>query len=507
MKKYFFAFVISLMVLKGFSNPIETADTLRLDGKLVLWLMVDGYEAGYEYGRLLGEPIIDVMENYIILHTFGGATNYQYARQIFDQKFVYDAKYEQIARGMIDGIEQNGISIYSPTLGGDLTYKDVLIANSIPDFTSLSKFNISGPGCSDLMSWGEATENSELGGELVISRNLDWENNPYLINNALVIIWGNMSGSNQKIITLGFTGLIGALSGINESGIATFQNMGNYNIAPVGTDFYPVNLAQRDGLESWDFNQDGICSPRDVTDAVRSHNVSSTFIINTAGANSEDVPAEILEIQNSLGEAIRTLEDNLNAIGNNLMSTNHFRKLKPPVYCYRYARFVDSLETNSQLGIQRNWRVLQAGGVSTNLQTIQYIPYMQKLRFSFAEIGIPAYLIEPTEIIVDELFALVGIDELANNISEMVQISPNPCRDYTQIQIKAPADGSAICKIIDLTGKVIFEKELVLNNGEHTEIGWGTATIPSGVYFCNVELLKNDNQKTISETRKIIVSK
>jgi len=507
MKKLIFILTLSLILTKGFNNPIVPADTMRIDGKLVLWLMIDGYDAGYEYGRLLGEPIVDVMENYIINHTFGGATGYQYARNIFDEHFIYDAKYEQIAQGIIDGMVDAGVSIFSETLGEDLTFKDVLIANSIPDFTSFSEFNINGPGCSDLMSWGEATENSELGGEMVISRNLDWENNPYLINNALMIIWGSLSGSSQKIITFGFTGMIGALSGINESGIVTFQNMGNHNMPPDGTDFYPVNLAQRDGLESWDYNNDGVCSPRDVTDAVRAHNVSSTFIVNTAGPNDGEIPAEILEIHNKIGEDIRTVDDNFYALGNNLASTNHFRKLMPPVYCYRYNRFVDSLETNNQLDIRRNWQVLQAGGVSTNLQTIQYIPYMQKLRISFAEIGVPAYLIEPTEIIVDELFALVGIDEIANSPSKMVHISPNPCQDYAQIQIIVPADGSTICKIFDLTGKVIFEKELVLSKGEYAEIGWGTSAFPSGIYFCNVEFFDFNNQKTIAETRKIIVNK
>jgi len=330
MKKLVFVLLVVLLSFKGFGNPIDPADTIRIDGKLALWLVVDGYAAGYEYGRLLGEPIVDVMENYIINHTFGGAINYQYARQIFDQKFIYNSKYEQIAQGMIEGIEQSGVSIYSATLGENLTFKDVLIANSIPDFTSFSEFNIHGPGCSDLMSWGDATANSELGGEMVISRNLDWESNPYLIDNALIIIWGNLSGEGQRFITFGFTGLIGALSGFNESGVSTFQNMGNYNYAPTGTGFYPVNLAQRDGLESWDYNQDGICSVRDVTDAVRAHNVSSTFIINSAGTNSEDPPAEVLEIHNSFGDTIRTSLNNPAFFGDNLVSTNHFRLLKPP---------------------------------------------------------------------------------------------------------------------------------------------------------------------------------
>ncbi len=507
MKKAFIILLITFISTGVFSNPIVAADTLRIDGKLVLWLRVDGYEAGYEYGRLLGTPIADVMENYVINHTFGGAVNYQYARQIFDEHFIFDVKYEQIAQGMLDGMEQSGVSIYSPTLGEDLTFKDVLIANSIPDFTSFSKFNISGPGCSDLMSWGEATVNSELGGEMVISRNLDWENSPYLIDNALMIIWGNYSGVGQRFITFGFTGIIGALSGFNESGVVTFQNMGNYNNPPTGTDFYPVNLAQRDGLESWDYNQDGICSPRDVTDAVRAHNVSGTFIINTAGQNSGETPAEILEIHNSFGDTIRTISENPEFFGDNLVATNHFRLLKPPAYCYRYNRISDSLQTSNQLGVSRNWSVLQAAGVSTNLQTIQYIPYSQILRFSFAKTGIPAYQIEPTEVRVDTLFSIVGVNELSSTVQNFITIFPNPCIENTNIKILAPVNVNLTCRIFDITGKIVFEIETDANENEEVKIGWGTSAINSGIYFCKVEFFNQNRSKLFSETQKIIVSK
>lgn len=494
----------SLLFANSYANPIVPADTMRIDGKMVLWLMVPGYGAGYEYGRLLGESISEIMEDYVINQTFGGAYGYQAAREIFDEHFIYDPKYEQIAQGMLDGMEQYGVSIYSPTLGENLNFKDVLIANSIPDFTAFSEFGIRGPGCSDLMSWGEATQNSDLGGELVISRNLDWDNDPLLIDNALMIIWGSAEG--QRIITFGFTGMIGALSGFNESGIVTFQNMGNHYMTPTGTDFYPVNLAQRDGLESWDYNQDGVCSPRDVTDAVRAHHVASTFIINSAGPNNFETPAEILEIHNSIGEEIRTLEENLFELGTNLASTNHFRRLMPPAYCYRYNRFVDSLETSTQMTVHRNWSVLQAGGVSTNLQTIQYIPYQHLLRFSFAETGTPAYQIEPTEILVDTLFSLVGIKDFALNKENHVHIYPNPCNDKTFVSIHCPYHGLFQIRIFDSNGRTVFRDDFEGIQGKTIIRQINLKHHESGVYFCNVSLNEN-GVKQFSETSKIVISR
>ena len=505
MKKLIFALVFTGLLAGSTANPIVTADTLRIDDKLVLWLLVPGYEAGYEYGRFLGEPIAEIMENYVINQTFGGAYGYQAARQIFDEHFVYDPKYEQIAQGMLDGMAQNGVSIYSPTLGEDLNFKDVLIANSIPDFTAFSDFNIRGPGCSDLMSWGESTMNSELAGELVISRNLDWTNDQLLIENALIIIWG--AGEGQRLITFGFTGMIGALSGFNESGIATFQNMGNHYMPPTGTGFYPVNLAQRNGLESWDYNQDGICSPRDVTDAVRANNVASSYIINTAGPNSSEYPAEILEIHNKIGEEIRTLEDNFYELGTNIASTNHFRKLMPAVYCYRYNRFVDSLEHSAQMSITRNWSVLQAGGVFTNLQTIQFVPAHNLLRFSFAEVGTPAYQIEPTEVLVDTLFSLVNINEKEVTRKKYVEINPNPGKGRADIHMAIPENGTVSCTIFDPTGKQVFEQTKHAFIGQNITIGWGSRKSIPGIYICHVILWDNQQRRVFSETQKIVVTK
>jgi len=224
----------------SFSNPFVAADTLRINGKLTLWLgSGSDWENGFFYGWLLGHKIKPVFENYVIPSAFGGAAGYNQARQIFDQHFVVDDMYIEIAQGMISGMEMADIDLYSTVLNDDLNYKDILIANSIPDFTAFAeKWHYNGPGCSNLTSWGDATINApELNGETVINRNLDWENNPHLIDNALIIIWVNGDPGKQSFVTFGFSGLIGALSGMNEQGVATFQNMGNYYSSPAGTGF------------------------------------------------------------------------------------------------------------------------------------------------------------------------------------------------------------------------------------------------------------------------------
>jgi hypothetical protein len=243
-----------------------------------------------------------------------------------------------------------------------------------------------------------------------------------------------------------------------------------------------------------------------VSDAVRAHNVAASYIVNTAGPNYFETPAEILEIHNTYGDTIRTIADNPDFFGDNLVSTNHFRLLKPPASCYRYSRIADSLQNSNLFDINRNWTVLKAAGVNTNLQTIQYIPSMHLLRFSFAETGTPAYMIEPTELHVDSLFALVGINDLQKKEASRVHISPNPCSSHTHIKIDSRGHGTFKCTIFDLAGKMVYETSGLRAKDESCTIRWDTGNLPDGVYFCRIDLY-DEKAKPFSESQKIVIAK
>ncbi len=507
MKKLVLSLMLGFIALNAFSNPVVGGDTTRINGKLVLYLMADHEANGWYYGYLLGDRIMEIMDNYVINHAFGGAPIYQMAREIFSDHFTVDDKYAVMAQGMILGMQSAGFSTFSNALGENLTYVDVLIANSIPDFTAFGLLQIDGPGCSNLTSWGEATINDPLlNGETVISRNLDWENHPQLIDNPLIIVWASIDPFSQRFVTFGYPGMIGALSGINESGIATFQNMGNYSPSATGTGFYPVNLAQRNGLEAADYNMDGICSPRDITDAVSEHNVSSTYIIHSAGPSGLEIPAEILEIHNQFGSEIRTVDNNATSFGNNLVATNHFRLLKPPSYCYRYNKISDSLVNSSHMSVNRNWNVLTSAGVNTNLQTIQYSPYNHLLRLSFAEPGIPAYQLEPVIIDAGELFQLVSIKENSLEDATIIQVFPNPCSHQTHIMISPDIQGTASCKIYSRSGELIYDFGVLPCNDTDIELHWNAVNNADGIYLFIVDL-KSEAGLRKTYSHKIVVNR
>ena len=512
MKKLVLVFMILNLTSGAFAQPFVEADTLRINGHMALWLgSSDYYQDGFNYGRLLGHRIKPFFENYLIPVTFGNVAGYHEARLIFDQYFVVDDKYIEMTQGMINGMEYAGIDLFSLVLDDTLTYKDILIANSVPDYMSFpGKSNYIIPGCSTLTSWGEATINSpELMGETVINRYLDWDDHPHIINNPLIIIWVTGDPQKQSFVTFGFMGLIGALSGINEHGVATFQNVGNFFINPIGTGFYPVNLAQRNGLEAADYNGDGVCSPRDITDAVKAHNLASTYIINSAGPSSLESAAESLEIHNSFGYSIRTKANNPLYFGDNLVATNHFRLLKPAVFCSRYKRISDSLQVSNQLDVNRNWNVLKTAGHYTTLQTIQFIPTQNIIRFSFAEVGTPAYLIEPYEVWMDTLFTMfnVGMNEKNLNRKSHVRVFPNPGKDLISIVIKPEAKSKIVVVINDQTGRVVFREEMLYETGAGKSFKWDTGKLAAGVYFAVVEITDNVTRIAQQESRKIVVMK
>jgi hypothetical protein len=511
MKKIILGVLFMSLTAGSFGNRFVAADTLRINGKLALWLgSGNDYEDGFNYGKLLGFKLKPLLDNYLI-PMFGGATGYNQARQIFDQYFVVDDKYIEMTQGMISGMEMAGIDLYSTVLNDTLTYKDILIANSVTDFQSFSaKWHNIGPGCSSLTSWGDATINApELAGETVISRNLDWSTSPHLINNALIIIWVTGDPAKQSFVTFGFTGLIGALSGMNESGVATFHNDGNYMAFPTGTGFYPVNLAQRNGLEAADYNGDGICSPRDITDAVKAHNLANSHIIHSAGPSFMEPAAEVLEIHNSFGYRIRSKANNPEFFGDNMVATNHFRLLKPPANCYRYQRISDSLQTSNQLNVNRNWNVLKTAGVSWNLQSIQFIPTQNIIRFSFAEVGTPAYQIAPFAIWMDTLFTMfnVGINELTQSREELISVFPNPGKNLINIVVKSEAGKRVMVTINDLSGVLRYTANDVVLNGGEVHFKWQTYGLADGVYMAVIEITDNITGTLTRESKKFVLKR
>jgi hypothetical protein len=114
-------------------------------------------------------------------------------------------------------------SLLDQFLRARLPYLDEEILNVIEkDLISVVKFlvkylNKKRIHCSFFALWGNRTE----GGKLITMRNLDWEANTGINKYKIVFVW--KITNTIPHVTLGFPGLLGALTGMSKAGLTVHE--------------------------------------------------------------------------------------------------------------------------------------------------------------------------------------------------------------------------------------------------------------------------------------------
>ena len=385
----------------------------------------------------------------------------------------------------------SGVDMYSTTLGRNLSTDDLFLCNSITDLAGfLAQYGIDTMGCSSLSSWGTSTmDDPQLNGDIVITRNMDWSSNAVLQSNHLMVINFPSEVNEMPWLSMCFPGMIGSLSGINIAGTSAFMNVGNINNAGTPGNLHPIFLSIRNGIEVIDYDDDGITSKMDVFAAIDDKIHYGASIVHCV-TNPE---AFIVEVNNENGTILRTITDNYEVSGDNLVATNHFRTLYDPIYCYRYAAFVDSLDDSNLVSLQRNWDIsTNAGGVNNNLHTMQYAPTLNRLAWSTTTAGIPAYLREPTIFDLNQWFEEpVNSDngEFPSHPKKMA-INPNPAIDETTIQLLSKKrNTNYLLAIYNLKGQLITKNELDNRNEYHWDLkDKDNKDVAPGIYLIRITL-------------------
>mgnify|MGYP006300232955 FL=1 len=254
------------------NGEIETTE-----GKIIVKVWGSHYERGEAHGYLLSEEIMDIYNQYVISYLFNNNSGqYEYARGLFMDYFNYETKYQNEAEGIIDGMELAGQELYVNSLDRELDHLDVLMANSVIDILYLETLSNKDRddlfGCSSISSWGDATiDDSELEGELLITRFMDWSTNDVLEDNPIMLISFPEEDDEQPWLSFTYPSMFGSLSAINSSGIATFLNIGNNHDANNYDNIYPVLLSGRNAIEMEDYNNDGDNTIFDIYDAINDH--------------------------------------------------------------------------------------------------------------------------------------------------------------------------------------------------------------------------------------------
>jgi len=494
MKKVFIIILMSALFFNGKAqvNGVLLSDTANI--KLIqVW--GNHYERGYAQGYLLANEIYDIYTNYL-LPQFG--TSMPLAKQIIEegQHISIDAKYANEAMGMVNGMALAGID----TTGVD--YLDLLVANSFLDLAGFSGFKNMENGCSSFMSWGNATNGTNLNGKSVISRHLDWSNVPPIINNQVIVAHIPSEIDEQPWVMIGHAGQIGAISAINNNGLCVFQHMlsdfsgpaAQFNMA-----YEPIWFTLRNAIEMDDYNNDSEYNCNDIYDAIafNQNGYADGFIV-TALSPSTAIEDSMIAMVAELAplSPLFTFRHNnyFDSIpGDNLYAANYeIKRNDHRHWCFRYLGVANNIGTGTNISDKINWTLMRdfSNASTGNIQFMQFVPEDRYFNLSVYRNGTPAYLNDSIRYYLDDLFNTTSIKK-ANEKTSDFKIFPNPFNKTTTLYFDNNKDEIFNLSIYSIKGDIVKS----VNNISGNTFEFSRDTIPNGVYILKLEGSKGTNYK------------
>jgi hypothetical protein len=117
-----------------------------------------------------------------------------------------------IVYAMVDAFLQQGLRIHNPKLLNYVENNMFSVVKMIRHFLNRKRIH-----CSFMAAWGTKTK----GGKLYTMRNLDWEANTGMNKNKIIFVW--KAKDTIPHTTIGFPGIIGALTGMSQAGITVHE--------------------------------------------------------------------------------------------------------------------------------------------------------------------------------------------------------------------------------------------------------------------------------------------
>lgn len=466
MKKVVFLFLLCGLSLNSmFSQPVQGV-FVQNTNPYIIQVWGNHYERGYAMGYLLAAQIADIYGNYVAPQ-FG--SNLPFAKLMIQQGlFRIDSVYISEAQGVIDGITDAGHN------SQNLDYLDVLIGNTFLDFQNISSFKhkIKSPGCSSLISWGNATAASELGGKSIITRHLDWSTETCVLNNQAIVIHFPTDPGEQPWLLIGFAGQMGVLSGLNQSGLGVFQHSMSDSYSPgYSTQHYePVWFFLRRSIEQSDVNGDGVSNTLDMREAALQNlnGFADGYIVSAIAPNiysNDSLCAMIAEL--APAAPLHTFRDNSfpdSVPGSNIYAANYEIKRNNHLhFCYRYNQTKNALNAISgqHVGKTVSWTIMadSSNAGFGNVQMIQYVPEDNELYVSFHPGDAPAYETNPVFFDLTTLFNPTWLP-LKNQCP--LSVYPNPASDF--LHVNTGNDDEYSLYIFNLQGKELMQKTELIGN-------------------------------------------
>lgn len=495
---------IVLCLLAVFSFGQTNGELQYIGDKAILQVWGTHYERGHAQGYLLGNAVLSVFnEFYYPMVAISNPTVYAYLKNYYQTYFDTDPRMQSEAQGLVNGMQEAGVSLYHAGLQRNLDANDVLLVNAVVDMLQVRRAFADDDlelGCASLSSWGVSTEqDSLLAGASVITRFLDWSQNSALIAHPVLVVHHPAETDEQAWLNFSFPGLIGSLSAISASGTEAFLNIGNNHEATNLQGLDPILFDLRRGIERLDYNSSGASDALDPVSALFNGTHLSGSIIHCLSENTGTTIPVVVETNNS-GSMTRYYNQNGNLPGNHLAATNHFRVLAGPVCCTRYANIQDSLNTSSAMTAKRQWQLLAgAAGLETNLSAIQFTPSTGQILWSSATLAQPAYQLPALTLNASDLFSYTvdNADELLPQAPPALSLYPNPLLRGAALHLKSSQPLRSL-ELYNLRGQLLYSRELGKLKG-HEELS--LPSLATGLY-----LLRFTQSDGVRISKKLVVN-
>jgi len=456
----FSMFLLSTGVLRAQQvNGIIYQDTL---GITVIKVWGTHQQRGYALGYLTGLKITDMIVNFA-KPQFG--LFYNTARNIVIQgnDIAIPQEYKDEAQAVIDGMNASG------TNPSNLDQTDELIGNCFLDVANLL-FKLEGPGCSSLMSWGDATAGTDLDGKSVVARHMDWNYSSTMADNNIIVVHFPSETNETKWMLVGYSGMISALSGLNQDFSAFQQVMGDYNASGLHNKQYlPIWMAIRKALEASDYNGDGARDVQDLRSVLNDcTNGFASGVIVTSLARMAPVDSTVAMVAEltptNPTHTYRYNDYNDNIPGDNLYASNYqIKRNNLHNYDNRYNSIVANIGNGTLISLDTSWTLMRDHShQSINMQFMQFAPEINYFRLSIWRDGKPAYQNDPVVFDLNDLFADPTVS--TGEIPSMPKVFLFPDPVTRQLGITGISPGTYRFEIFDAGARTVLSGKTEIPN-------------------------------------------
>ncbi|GAB4142884.1 MAG: hypothetical protein Fur0037_10270 [Planctomycetota bacterium] len=173
-------------------------------------------ERGFDHGKLLGREVAAVVRAEFEARFARAPRLLELARASLPRLIEFPGDVEAEIEGLHRGLLASGADLSMPELGREIDLLDLKVANAL-DVLGLM-------ACSGFTLHGEQVE----GGGVLSGRNFDWPfTGPHMIDHALVLVEHGEDGATASVT---WPGYVGAVTGVNDEGVAVFLHVGTGKI-------------------------------------------------------------------------------------------------------------------------------------------------------------------------------------------------------------------------------------------------------------------------------------